>query len=219
LKLAPLALFSDPSGMDPRSWQYQVEVKNAPDAYRYDPAQHQFILDAKGDGLHELAAVMTLDASKAAAANVSVLYLGFSDASGVGQQLANGVTVDQLKPVGGQLVLEPSDNRLAVAGNATGPAAGSMDLVSLQQGLQQLQESAEPRVWPLYCGFDGTGQPVLCGFVAARVVTVTGGSPLFAFTLQPTMISTATAVTDASRRGVGGIAVVNPYICKVRLVE
>jgi hypothetical protein len=86
--------------------------------------------------------------------------------------------------------------------------------------LQQLEQSGEPRIWPLYCGLNGSGQPVLCGFVAARVVTVSGAAGgTFTFSLQPTMISTATAVTDASRRGVGGIAVVNPYICKVRLVE
>jgi hypothetical protein len=33
------------------------------------------------------------------------------------------------------------------------------------------------------------------------------------------MIAAATAVTDANQRGVGGVAVLNPYICKVRLVE
>jgi hypothetical protein len=32
-------------------------------------------------------------------------------------------------------------------------------------------------------------------------------------------LATASAVTDAARRGVGGINVVNPYVCKVRLVE
>jgi len=222
LKLAPLALYSDPSGTDNKSWQFQVEEKNAPDAYRYDPTLHTFVLDAAGDGLPEMQAVLALDASQASLANVSVLYFGFSDASGVGQQLSTGVTVDQLQTLGGELVLEPSDNRLAVTGSGIGPGEGSTALTSLQQGLQLLQQSAEPRVWPLYCGLNDAGQPILCGFVAARVVTVTGaagGQPAFAFTLQPTMISTATAVTDASQRGIGGIAVVNPYICKVRLVE
>jgi len=222
LKLAPLALFSDPSGMDVRSWQYQVEEKNAPDAYRFDPTSNMFVLDPAGDGLHELQAVLALDPSQIASSNVAVLYLGFSDASGAGQELTNGVTLDQLQSFGGQLVLEASDNRLAVPGSDVGPASGSTDLTALQQGLQQLQMTAEPLIWPLYCGLNAAGQPVLCGFVAARVVTVTGISgsqPVFTFSLQPTMISTATAVTDASRRGVGGIAVVNPYICKVRLVE
>jgi hypothetical protein len=222
LRLAPLALFSDPSGTDPRSWEYQIITKNAPDAYRYDPSVPGFVLDSAGDGLPEFQAALALDPSMAAAANVSVLYLGYSDASGVGAELATGVTADQLSSLGGQLVLEALDNRLTVPGSGFGPAPGNADLTSLEQGLQQLQQSAEPVVWPLYCGFDGSGQPILCGFVAARVVTVSGiaaGQPIFNFAVQPTMIATATAVTDASRRGVGGIAIVNPYICKVRLVE
>ncbi len=220
LKLAPLAIFSDPSGMDSKSWQYQIEEKNAPDNYRYDAGSHMFVLGPPGDGLPEMPIVMATDPSQEGIANVGLLYLGFSDASEIGQQLVMGVTPDQLVSFGSQLVLEPSDNRLRVPGSDIGPAAGSTDLTSIQNGLEQLQQSGEPRVWPLYCGLDGSGQPILCGFVAARVVTVNapaGGT--FTFSLQPTMISTATAVTDASRRGIGGIAIVNPYICKVRLVE
>ena len=220
LKLAPLAIFSDPSGMDSKSWQYQIEEKNAPDKYRFNPATHMFVLDPAGDGLPEMSIVMAIDPSQESQANVSLLYLGFNDASGVGQQLTMGVTPAQLAPFGGQVVLGLSDNRLSVPGSDIGPAASSMDLTSIQNALEQLQQSGEPRIWPLYCGLDGSGRPVLCGFVAARVVTVTGpAGGTFTFALQPTMISTATAITDASRRGIGGIAVVNPYICKVRLVE
>jgi hypothetical protein len=41
-----------------------------------------------------------------------------------------------------------------------------------------------------------------------------------ALTLQPAMLSTATAVTDAARRhAVPGVDLFNHYICKVRLVE
>jgi Putative Flp pilus-assembly TadE/G-like len=220
LKLAPLAVFSDPSGMDSKSWQYQIEQKNAPDNYRYDATTHLFVLDPAGDGLPEMPVVMATDPGQESKANVSLLYLGFSDASGIGQQLVMGVTPDELVPFGGQLVLEPADNRLTVPGSDIGPPAGSQELTSIENALDQLQQSGEARIWLLYCGLDGNGRPVLCGFVAARVVTVNapaGGT--FTFSLQPTMISTATAVTDASRRGVGGIAVVNPYICKVRLVE
>ena len=62
---------------------------------------------------------------------------------------------------------------------------------------------------------------VLTGFVAARVANVAApaaGQPV-TFTLQPGQLATASAVTDAARRGVGGINVVNPYVCKIRLVE
>jgi hypothetical protein len=220
LKLAPLALFSDPTGMDSRSWQYQVQEKNAPDAYRYDASTHMFVADPAGDGLPEMPVVMAIDPSQESAANVSLLYLGFPDASGAGGQLTMGVTPDHLSTGGGQLLLGATDNRLTVPGSDVGPAAGSTELMAVQNGLEQLHASGEPRIWPLYCGLDSSGQPILCGFVAARVVTVGGASGgTFTFSLQPTMISTATAVTDARRRGVGGIAITNPYICKVRLVE
>jgi Putative Flp pilus-assembly TadE/G-like len=222
LSLAPLALFSDPSGTDNKSWQYQVEQKNGTDVYRFDPTQNTFVSDAAGDGLYEFQAVLALDQSQVSSANVSLVFLGVSDATGVSQQLLTGVTAEQLQDQGGQLVLELSDNHLAVNGSGVGPAAGSTALAALQQNLQQLQQLAAPRIWPLYCSLNSGAQPVLCGFVAARVVTVAGtdaNEPVFRFTLQPTMISTATAVTDANQRGVGGIAIVNPYICKVRLVE
>jgi hypothetical protein len=60
LKLAPLAIFSDPTGKDSKSWQYQIEEKNAPDNYRYDAATHMFVLDAAGDGLPEMPALHRL---------------------------------------------------------------------------------------------------------------------------------------------------------------
>jgi hypothetical protein len=39
------------------------------------------------------------------------------------------------------------------------------------------------------------------------------------FVLQPCVLALPGVLTDASRRGVGGMALVNRYICKVRLVE
>jgi hypothetical protein len=63
--------------------------------------------------------------------------------------------------------------------------------------------------------------PVLIGFVAARVADVgsEGKGEGLSFTLQPCVMSTATAVTDARRRGLGPRSIVNPYVCKVRLVD
>ena len=102
-----------------------------------------------------------------------------------------------------------------------GPAFGSNEASRLHRTLERLGMDAEPRIWPLYCGTGSMNQPILCGFVAARVVTVAplaDNQPL-SFILQPTMIAAPTALTDAARRGVGGIAITNPYVCKVRLVE
>ncbi len=60
---------------------------------------------------------------------------------------------------------------------------------------------------------------MILGFVAARVVQATVTPAGLAITLQPCMISTRTALTNAAQRGVGGVSITNPYICKVRLVE
>jgi hypothetical protein len=220
LPLAPLGLFSDPSGSDPRSWQNQVEMKNGADDFRYDRVNRVFVAGA-GDGLYEMHAVLALDASQTAQGNVSLLYLGVSDAAGISQQLISGVASEQLENMGGNLVLRRADNRLPVPGANQGPPPSTAEAAQLFRSLDQVRALAEPRLWPLYCGLDSNNQPILCGFVAARVVTVTPLAPHqpLSFVLQPTMVSTANAVTDAGQRGIGGIAITNPYICKIRLVE
>lgn len=219
LPIAPLALFADLSMADPRSWQYQVQAGNAPDSFTLNPGPPP-TFNAGADGLPEFQASLALEAKQVAAANVSILYLGVSGAADAANQVLTGLTPAQVQNLGGQLVLDASDNRLTVAGSTQGPAAGSPELQALYDNLTQLSQSGAPRIWPLYCGTDGAGSPILCGFVAGRVVAVQppGNGPLL-FSVQPTMLATAPAVTDATRRGVGGVPLVNPYICKVRLVE
>lgn len=222
LPLAPLALLSDPTAADNRSWQYQVEARKGSDKFAYDKDHRVFVAGPPGDGIYEFQAALALTNGQLKTANVALLLLGVKDAGEASQQLLNGITADDLQDLGGELVLGAADNRLLVPGNAVGPADGSIELTQLHQALDQLRQSAEPRIWPLYCGIDtSSGKPILCGFVAARVVAVAPlatGQPL-TFTLQATVIAAATAVTDATRRGVGGIAIVNPYISKLRLVE
>ncbi len=222
IPLAPFALYSDPSGKDPKSWQYQVELQNGTDVYRYDRFMHAFVSDPSGDGLFEMQAVLALNSDQTALSNVALLYLGVNNIAGISQQLLSGVTADQLTGFGGRLLLDKLDNRLSVPGTNQGPAEGSADATTLVQSLQQIQALAQPLVWPLYCSLDSNNQPILCGFVAARIATVTppSGSDLpLTFVLQPTMVSNVGAITDAGQRGIGGIAITNPYICKVRLVE
>ncbi len=225
LQLAPLGLFSDPSqsdpnNADPKSWQFQVQANKAPDNFQLNTAPPPAFV-AGADGLPELKASLAIDAKQLASANVSVLYLGVPGAAEAAAQLLTGITPAQVQALGGQLVLQASNNRLSVPGSTLGPASGSPELTTLQQNLTQLSLTGDTRIWPLYCGTDaGSGNPILCGFVAARVVAVQPpANGLLTFSLQPTMLATATAVTDATRRGVGGIPLVNPYICKVRLVE
>ena len=78
----------------------------------------------------------------------------------------------------------------------------------------------QKRIWPLYEVFDGLrGQAVVAGFVAARLVRATATSDGATVTLQPCMLATRAAITDSSRRGVGGINITNPYVVKVRIVD
>ncbi len=220
LLLAPLALFADYTAADSRSWQYQVESRKGQDLFTWNPTTLQFTSGT--DGLYEFQAVVPTDASQVSMGNVHLLMIGTSNVTDLSGQLQTGVTAEQLTALGGSFVLGAANNQLAVQANQVGSANPSGDLTTLYNALSQLQQSGQARIWPLQSGYDTAGgNSLVCGFVAARVASVnpvTAGQPL-TFTLQPTMLSTATAVTDYTRRGVGGVPVLNPYVCKVRFVE
>ncbi len=219
LPLAPVALLADYSQSPaPTSWQSQVENRQAPDNLAFDAANQQFT--AGSDGLPEFAAQLALTPNPATSANVRLLFIGTSDFHGLNAQLLNGVTPADLQAFGSPFVLDGS-NQLTVPGTDQGPALGSQDEQDLQNNLDQLRQSAAVRIWPLYRS-SGGGSVVLCGFVAGRVATVTppaGPNDALQFTVQPTMIITHAAVTDATHRGINGVPLVNPYICKTWLVE
>jgi hypothetical protein len=214
LPLAPIALLSDSTGLNPRSFQAQAPGQGGPDLFRYDPLTRKLIADPMGDGIHEMVATL--------ADNACLLQIGVLDATGAALQVPNGVAAGHLLEFGGQLVLGP-DNTLAVPVTpGCQPAPGSADEAQLRASLEQLRMLGELRIWPLSPGIDpGSGNVIVNGFVAARVASVAPpaeGLPI-SFTLQPGMLATAAAITDPTRRGVGGVAIVNPYLTKVRLVE
>jgi hypothetical protein len=153
-----------------------------------------------------------------------LLQLGTDGPEALAVQLVKGVTREHLQAFGGELVLGPN-NRLVVPGTPHLPGIGDLAASHLLAALQELAREATPRVWPLYQEIDGSSaMPVLTGFVAARVMEVRNGQDGeegtgVSFVVQPCMMSVPAAVTDASRRGIGGVPVINRYICKVRLVE
>jgi hypothetical protein len=205
--LAPLALLSDPNGLDLRTWESQVEMKKGTDIFRFDRTTNTLVPGS--DGLFEFTGALATDPKQLPAANVAILNLGVTTQADVNDQILNGITADQLP--GGQLVVPAT-----VPGLPVGPAFASPDLLSLIATLNQLKASAQPRIWPLYTGV-GAGQVQLSGFVVARVANVlppvNPNVPLL-FTLQPTMMAaTATALTDPS------VAVRNRYVCKIRVVQ
>jgi hypothetical protein len=230
--LVPIALLSDPTGRDKNSWEFQVEKRGGTDHWRFDRDRQRFVRDGKGDGLFEMrvrigggAASGAKKAGKGAETqnktNACLLQIGGGDFDDLVRQICLGLAREDFKVfVDDQMVLG-KDNRLIVPGTSLGPRSGRAILAQLESCLRTLQRSAEPRVWPLYERFSRQGMPVLIGFVAARVADVgsEGKGEGLSFTLQPCMMSTATAVTDARRRGLGPRSIVNPYVCKVRLVD
>jgi hypothetical protein len=214
LPLAPIALLSDPTRANPQSFEAQAPGNGGPDGFRFDPLTKTLLPDPMGDGLHEM--VVTL------ADNGCLLQIGVPDATNAALQVRDGVTSAQLQSFGGAFLLGP-DNMLPVPViPGCQPVLGSADEAQLRLSLEQLQILGELRIWPLSSGLDpSSGSVIISGFVAARVASVdppASGQPI-RFTLQPGMLATASAVTDATRRGISGLAIINPYITKIRLVE
>jgi hypothetical protein len=218
IPLAPVGLFSDPSGADTRSWENQIIQRHGSDQYRFVSVASGFVADPHGDGLPEI--TLQLQLAPTGVASLSTAYLLTVGGAGPESQVATGVGPADLVGLGGQLVLDAT-NRLVLPARALAPPNGSPSYAQLLQGLQLLTARPEPRIWPLVSSYaDGTHQATVTGFVAARVVKVDAppGGPL-SFTLQPAMLAAASALTDLTRRGAPGLLLPNPYIAKVRRVE
>jgi hypothetical protein len=236
---APIALRSDRSSQPDRcSWEFQVERRGGTDAWRWHRAGRKLVPDGHGDGLFEMTVHLGTPGmapkgkgkgggGKSGQAhdgriNSALLQLGAEEAGDLARQLLTGVTVDDLKEFGGELVLRGPGPGLPVLGTLWGPAPGGWDGAQLKTALQELQSRGDCRIWPLFTHVDpSTRTPVLSGFVAARVARVDSPGPHggLSFVLQPCMTSTTTALIDASSRDGAGAVTENPYVCKVRIVQ
>lgn len=238
LPLVPLGLFSFLPGTLKHCWEFNIEKRRGADNFKVRRNGPYYQILNGADGLHEMDVFLgageemgqSMKASRSdlnmqlrqGKFNCCMLYFGTSQAKELALQIVNGVDASHLSAFGGQLVLGPG-NQLQVKGTPWGPLGTSWDGKLLLNALKQLQATGQPRLWPCFASFDkNTSNPILCGFVAARVVQIKeksgkGGSITFA--VQPCMLSTGTAVTDYRRAGIGTAKLPNPYICKVRLVE
>lgn len=264
--LLPLALRTDPTGLDAGSWENQI-LKPPPaqppfardgDGNPETPPSDRFWFDRRGgrflsvpaeaphgDGIREMEvrlplAGQPLDLDDADGANGCIVQIGDADWSALCGQVAAGVTSRELAPWGSQLALD-ANGQLPLPGGSLLPEAGGPALGELLQALQIAQQSAEPRIWPLFSKVlnanEGRGTVMIEGFVAARLIRVqlaTSGHGQeerrqLCLTLQPCQLATATALTGRPKPAApipGGQGERrsdadwhNPYICKVRLVE
>jgi hypothetical protein len=213
LPMVPLALYTNPAPGTPSSWDNQLQLGS--DVWKFDPTSGTFVPGS--DQLVEVTLLVSGDETQASAA---LLLLGISDLTSAANQttydgqIAQGVSANDLQSMGGSFVLATSNNLLTVAASR-GDNSFYSDLAN-----QLNLIAGQKKIWPLYEGFDsGAGQAVIAGFVAARVVQANVTANGVAITLQPCMLSTRTALTNVAQRGVGGVNITNPYICKVRLVE
>ena len=179
----------------PSSWENELQKAN--DSWRFDATNGVFT--AGTDGLPEAGMLLSIDETQASAA---LLLIGIADLtdpanqSTFAGQLNNGITATDLTALGGTFALNSSTNTLALAatrGDATFYA-------TLANQLNQIQ--GQKRIWPLYEGFDPvTGEAVITGFVAARVIQASVTANGISVLLQPTMLSTRTALTNARATG------------------
>lgn len=235
ISLAPLAFLADYTKNDKDSWNWQIEdSSNVDDSYSFNPVTKTFTPGS--DGIGEFEAFVEYKKGGGTPSNVAFTFIGIGDGdySALNGQLLTGITKTQMTNFGAPFQLAPATNTLTVPGSTDGPTTIA-DKDTLFNNLDQLRKDAAVRIWPLYCGFSG-GDPVLCGFVAGRVVLVEkdkgkskgkckppgkcqkSGDDL-RFLVQPTMIATSAAITNVAQRGVNGIPILNPYISRVRLVE
>ncbi len=220
--VVPLAIRSDATGTDGRSWEFLVEQGNGSDQFAFDRTLGRLVPDAMGDQLREITLALPVEpGGNPATSNGYLLAIGTPDEDTFLGQIADGLVSSDLTGLGGQLVLGP-DGAIPLPGNPLAPPIGMfLDEIALQ--LDRLRQSGQARVWPLaeLTGSTSTEARVH-GFVAARVAaveidTTVGG--VLRVTLQPALRATSTAHTDASRRGTGLYRLPNPYVGKVRLSE
>ncbi len=231
LPVMPLAVLTDPlappESADQRSWDYQILARRGtfewfinPKTNRPQEVNEEFPVD---DRIPEMKVYFLTGANDN---NGRALKVGVDKSSDVMRQVNLGIAREDLQPLGGQLLLgdqQESRNQLFLPRLQL----TKEDLQELAQALSRLVETGERRAWMLYSSkFDrplenGVKLAGVLGFVAAQVMDVRldKKSGALCVVLQPGMRITATAVTDAARRHLGPRSIVNPYLCKVRLVE
>jgi hypothetical protein len=199
IPLVPIALLSDPSFQDSRSWESQTlaatlfDSADAADQFRYDPVARRFLdsdaSDEAGDGIFEMEVVLPLADAKpgepSPSEGANACFVGFGGFEpgdpgtwqALARQVRHGVTGRDLTRLGGQLLLG-QDNLVILPGTSLPPAAGSTELQLVQKALEGLQATAEPRIWLLYRTKEGAGEGAagervaVWGFVAARLVQI-----------------------------------------------
>src|SRR5262249_31356995 len=98
--LVPLALLSDPQGKRKRSWEAQVEKEGGSDSWAVDDRGRRPRPAEGSDGLHEMEVRLGGERH-----NACLLQLGVRSVEELARQVVDGVRLEQLEALGGELVL------------------------------------------------------------------------------------------------------------------
>jgi len=225
--LVPIALLSDPAGLEEYAWETQVDKPLASggggrDQYAFDKVNRRWLQSgegqAVGDGLPEFTLRLPL-AGDDDDSNGQVIRLGPSDFRSWVRQVVRGIQEADLAAWDGQLTL--SWDGLCPVPEGVLPTGRMLE--ALVQELRALQSTGEPRAWPLFTpGSDSAPQQpnpgndvLLRGFVAARIADVQvteGEDAALILVLQPTVLVTSTALTQPTAEN-------NAYLAKARLLK
>jgi hypothetical protein len=212
-----------PIALDATTVQHQTSVPFASDSMTFNPSTNSFV--AGPDHLPEVTVYLTTSTPPAGVtSSAAVLNIGTTDTSDVANQIVGGVLTAQLagSPFNGAFILTPNamtnSMSLDVPGNAS---LSSGDQSTLQTALSAVALPPNlPRIWPLFSGYDNSGNPIVTGFIAMRLIAaknvndMTGSA--MRLTMQPTLFAEPTTVTNPAYRGYAGVP--NVTIAKIRLV-
>jgi hypothetical protein len=215
IPLVPIALYSDPSGEDARSWEWQWQRRLC-DIWSYDRSNQRWQTGA--DGLPEI--VQTLGGTGLTVGPALFLQIGVEDFAGTLHQIQEGIRRVELERQfgAGGFVLR-GDNKVNVPGASGLPPVGSQTRTVLLETLQDLASTGQARLWPLYSVYDTLqGQVRVHGWTAARLVEIQTQGTNLLLVLQPCVLPHAAAVTE-QREPSPEFWANNRMVCRVRLAE
>lgn len=223
IPLMPIALLSDPTGIEETSWEAQIDKPlsaglSGTDQYLFDKTGKQWYevgVNCKvGDGLPEFTLKLPLS-KESEDANGVMLQFGKQSTANTLRQMESGLNPLDLQSYDGKLELG-WDGMIPVE-EAGMPSSKSLSaMVDL---LNTLQASGEARIWPLYLPSitsddqaTDSSHVVIRGFVSARIAKIVQTESYLEIELQPTVMITGTALTHPEANP-------NAYLGKIKLIR
>jgi hypothetical protein len=142
----------------------------------------------------------------------------------VAGQIVHGIYATALagSPFNGAFILAPIAMTNSLSLDVPGSSSFSPgDQATLQAALNTVALTPNlPRIWPLFSGYDNSGNPIVTGFIAMRLISAQNVNDSMGaairLTMQPTLFAEPTTVTNPAYQGYDGVP--NLTIAKIRLV-